>query len=69
METQLEIRSKRNISSTCTPFSIDDKPIVGFETPSHSVGVAWQVGCAKFGPKLEGDHLKNRVHFGEDRLS
>ena len=69
METQLDIRSKQNIGSTCTLSSVDDEPIVGFETPSHSVGIAWQVGCLKFGPKLEGDHLKNRVHFRENRLS
>ena len=67
METQLDIRSEQNISSTCTPFSFDDEPIIGFETPSHSVGVAWQFDCSKFGPKLEGDHLKNRVHFAKDR--
>ena len=69
METQLDIRSEKNIGSTCTPFSFDDEPIVGFETLSHSVGIALQFGCSKFGPKLEGDHLKNRVHFGQDRLS
>ena len=69
METQLEIQSKRNVGSTCTPFSFDNEPIVGFETPSHSVGIAWQFGYSKFGPKLEGEHLKNRVHFREDRLS
>ena len=68
MEMQLDIRSKRNIGSTCTPSSVNDEPIIGFETPSHLVGVAWEVGCANFCPKLEGDHLKNRVHFGEDRL-
>ena len=69
METQLDIRSEQNISSICTPFSFDDKPIVSFETPSHSVGVAWQFDYLKFGTKLEGDHLKNRVHFGEDKIS
>ena len=64
METQLDIWSEQDIGSTCTPFSIDDEPIVGVEIPCHSVGIAW-----KFGPKLEGDHLKNRVHFGKDRIS
>ena len=59
----------QNIGSTCTPFFFDDEPIIGFKIPCHSVGVAWQFGCLKFGPKLEGDHLKNRVHIGEDRIT
>ena len=69
METQLDIQSEQNIGSTCTPISFDDEPIVGFETPSHSVSVAWQFDCSKFGPKLEGENLKNGVYFGEDRIT
>ena len=68
METQLDIQSEQNIGSTFTSFFVDDESIVVIETLSHSVGVAWQFSCSKFGSKLEGDHLKNRVHFREDRL-
>ena len=41
VETKLDIWSEQNIGSTCALFSFDDEPIVYFETPSHSVGIAW----------------------------
>ena len=69
METQLDIRSEKNIGSICAPFSFEDEPIICFEIPCHSVGSTLQFDCSKFDPNWEGGHLKNRVHFGEDKIS
>ena len=69
METQLSIRIEQSIGSTCTPFFVDDEPIVFGEDSSHSIALAWQFGCSEFGPKWEGDLLKIPKHFGEDKLS
>ena len=61
----MSIRIEQSNSSTCTPFSVDDEPIIFYEDSSHSISLAWQFGCSEFGPKWEGDHLKISVHFGE----
>ena len=55
--------------STCTPFYVDDEPIVFGEAPSYLIALAWQFDCLEFGPKWEGDHPKISVHFGEDRIA
>ena len=65
----MSIRIEQSNGSTCTPSSVDDEPIVFGEDPSHSIALAWQFDFLEFGPKLEGDHSKILVHFGEDRLA
>ena len=65
----MSIEIERSNNSTCTPFSVDDEPIAFGEAPSHSIALTWQFDCSKFGPKLEGDHSKIPMHFGEDRLA
>ena len=65
----MSIQIEQSNGSTCTPFAIDDEPIIFGEGPSHSIALAWQFNCSEFGPKWEGDHSKIPVHFGEDRLA
>ena len=69
MESQLSIQIEQSNNLTCTPFYIDNEPIVFGEAPSHSIALTWQFDCSEFGPKSEGDHLKIPVHYGEDRLA
>ena len=69
METQLSIRIEQSNGSTCTPFFVNDEPIVFGEAPSHLIALAWQFDCSEFSPKWEGDHSKIPVHFGEDKLA
>ena len=65
----MSIRIEQSNSSTYTPFSVDDEPIIFGEDQSHSIALAWQFGCSEFGPIWEGDHSKIPVHFGEDMLA
>ena len=65
----MSIQIEQSNSSTYTPFFLDDEAIIFGEDPSHSIALAWQFGCSKFGPKWEGDHSKIPRHFGEDRLA
>ena len=65
----MSIRIEQSNGSTCTPFSVDDEPIIFGEAPSHSIALAWKFDYSEFGPKWEGDHSKISVHFGEDRLA
>ena len=66
MENQFDNRIEQRIAQFCIPSSFDDEKVVVGEMPSHSISLAWQVDCSKFGPKLEGGHLNYWVHFEED---
>ena len=67
MENQFNNRIEQRIAQFCTSSSFDDEQVIVGEMPSHSIALAWQVDCSKFGPKLESGHLNYRVHFGEDK--
>ena len=65
VETQFDSPSEQRIAPFCTPSFFGGEQVAFSETPSHAIDFAQQVDCSKFDPKLEGDHLKYRVHFGE----
>ena len=63
----MSIRIEQSNGSTCTPSSVDDEPIFFGEDPSHSIALTWQFDCSEFDPKLVGVHLKNPMHFRENK--